>query len=203
MDYHDLDIIDLTTSTRTLQFGNGNTLGTSDKTEVRPYPLLHVNTTQVRDLDDPLPGSNQASSVESSRSNLLSARSTQSLEITTPSSVVSTTGSNKFGIMILPDDTFSFNDICKRKIGNGAKMCVRKNCTINHKGGFVASVIRGDIFVQKTTDVVYMEPRAHDTMVSTEVVNLWLDSRYTLDEWILEFALANSSDHKEVLNKDA
>lgn len=200
------DFVDLTSGlSRSVKANERNALGTSKPEFIRPSSLLRINTKQVvslEDDEDPLPSSNRADSIESSRAELLSARSNQSSIGTTSSSDVSLIHANRFGIMVMPDDDLRFGEICKRKIGNGSKMCIKKNCTTHHRGD-LASVIRGDIFVQKSTESVFLEPRVHDICITNKVLHQWLDGpRRRIDEWVLAYALASSTDHDEVLTRD-
>lgn len=177
MDERHPDVIDLTTkSTGGLQANMRNSLGTSKPEFLWPHSLLRINADEVVLTvdDDHLPSSNRAESIESSRSDLLSARSTQSLSGTNVSTDSnSDIHSNRFCIMVLPDEEPQFEEMCKRKIGNSSKMCIKANCTTQHRGD-LGSVIRGDIFVQKNSDSVFLEPRVHDNCITMEVLNSWL-----------------------------
>lgn len=187
--------IEVTTVHSDPRGGNLEFLGTLGNDEVeRPADVLIVDTGFDDDQNDPLPQSNRFSTLGSSRGDLLSARS--NLTASSSGSVLDSTTyvRSKFCIFEFPSNEVLFEELCKKKIASGATVCVKKNCTINHRGGEAANVEPGDIMVQKNHEVVFAEPKTNARNISAEVLSTWFIERNYIEDWIVAFSLANSTD---------
>lgn len=195
-----IDLTSESTARTRLASNRSNPLGTSIPI-ASVNPDLFVTTEQEEDYLAPLPSSNR-SSVSSSRGELLSARSTNSTSASVSWGEDPGLSTSKFGVFKMPIDIVEYTSICKKKIGNGTKMCIRKNCTIKHRGDEPGKISNGTILVQKSVDVVFLEPRLHERNITEAVLVEWLDDRKGIDEWSYLFSVANSTQSDEVLSPD-
>lgn len=185
--------------------------GTSIPVSNPPQKLLHVHTKEidyhedplasldrVSSLGDPLPSSIRNSSLGLVQ-DLLSARTSESgPSLSWPDTNVGS--SKEFGVYVMPSNQEEFDKICKKQIGNGTNMCIKKGCKVNHRGGDLALVDLGEIFVRRSVDSVFLLPRTDSVNVSTEILDHWLTSRKNIEEWSTVFAVANLTDYNKVLN---
>lgn len=102
----------------------------------------------------------------------------------------------------MPTDPLEYHSSCKKKIGNGTKMCKKKNCTISHRGDEPGRIANGTILVLKSPEVVFLEPSVHERNITDAVLVQWLAARRGIEEWSNLFSIANSTQHNEVLSPD-
>lgn len=192
--------------------------GTSNPDSNRVGTFLFLHTEGLEDENAGiLPTSNTRSSGNSQRVDVLSARSgdtgrTDLLSArsnNTNEQSVSWEGGtipeNTFGVFEVPIGEHEYSHLCRKKIGNGTRMCIRKDCRINHRGGGeLVEVVKGDIFVKnKTSDMLFLEPSTKSSCITYEVLIQWFTTKKTIEEWSVLFALANNTPRDEVLTSNA
>jgi hypothetical protein len=108
-------------------------------------------------------------------------------------------GPGRYSIFVFPASQEDMQEICCKKVGHGATMCVKKNCTINHRGLKIINK-NGCIVVARNSETVILDPSTHHTNETTELIENWLGSKKSLGEWIDLFALANATELHEILS---
>lgn len=192
-------IIDLTLNPT--QESVTNTPGTLDNVSSNRVlgAVLFLDTEFDKDLAGPLPRSNtnssrtsalSARSGPSDQADLLSARSSNSTEQSVTWDNSSNHMSNKFGITKITSDDRDFKAMCRKKIGNGTYVCLKRDCIINHRGGGeLADIQKGEIMLQKSPDIAFLEPTTLNVHVAEAVLIKWASSKKPpLEEWSTLFA---------------
>jgi hypothetical protein len=105
----------------------------------------------------------------------------------------------RYGIFVFPASQQEMQEICCKKVGYGATMCVKKNCFIKHKGDKINNK-NGFIVVAISNEIVFLDSSTHHTNVTTELIEQWMSDKKTLGEWNDLFALANATEHHEILS---
>jgi hypothetical protein len=106
----------------------------------------------------------------------------------------------KYGIFLFPDTIEETNELCCRQVGYGTLCCVKRLCTISHRGE--KAVLRpGMVTVAKSTTSVFLEPSTHHTNVTTDVIQEWSRTKRTLAEWVEIMAVTNATNAHEVYTR--
>jgi hypothetical protein len=100
----------------------------------------------------------------------------------------------KYKIMCLSYDSNTYDQVCRKFIGQGTTVCVKSDCTKVHRGS-KAELLPGVLLVVKTPGVVFFEPVTERHKLQDDLSDKWKDASSDLDDWVENFTLVETSSH--------
>jgi hypothetical protein len=98
----------------------------------------------------------------------------------------------KYRMFCVPTNQEELEELCFGLIGQGAKFCIKTNCTSHHSGK-KASISAGSLFVWRSNEAAFVEPTAPRNMLDIELLSNWRGERLTLDEWSNRFSIIRNT----------
>jgi hypothetical protein len=100
----------------------------------------------------------------------------------------------KYKVEVLPTEDDDLKTLCRRLIGGGETFCLRKGCTISHRGSkSLADVKAGDVVILKSAKVGYCDPVTTQAKIHPETISEWKHLTASFEEWNSKFVALNSS----------
>ena len=101
--------------------------------------------------------------------------------------------SKKYRVFLMPDNSEEVSNLCGFSIGGGSRVCVKHDCSVNHRGKEMTKLVTGAFYVLKSNGEIFAEPSVPSTMLTTEVYADWIKAQKSLDEWTQNFKSASTS----------
>jgi hypothetical protein len=108
------------------------------------------------------------------------------------------------GLFVVPESKVgaSGKPLCHTCIGCNGVFCIEEDCETNHRGSGACVAEAGDIHIVSEQGEAFIQPKANIRDVSDDLIQEWITSRESVQDWTAKRGLVNSSDHSLVVSPE-
>jgi hypothetical protein len=87
-------------------------------------------------------------------------------------------------------------------IGCNGVFCIKEDCETNHRGSGACVAEAGDIHIISKQGEAFIQPKANVRDISDDLIQEWIASRESVQDWTAKLGLVNSLDHSLVVSPE-